>query len=117
MDYSSQKREVLQFMEFLLARRLFLTHAFAVVYEALRADKGLAFANLTPLINQIVSEGHSDSRHMQNLLATIYLLTPDTSLNYSLCFQTALKIPKTYKLLSAILERLLKNYIQAVPTN
>ena len=41
-------------MEFLLARRLFVTHAFAVVCEALRVDKGLAFANLTALINQIV---------------------------------------------------------------
>jgi hypothetical protein len=54
---------------------------------------------------------------MQNLLATVYLLTPDPSINYPLCFQSAIKIPKTFKLVSVILERLVKNYAQAVPTN
>jgi len=54
---------------------------------------------------------------MQNLLATVYLLTPDPSIDYSVCFKTAIQIPKTYKLLSIILDKLCKNYSQVVPTS
>lgn len=54
---------------------------------------------------------------MHNLLATVYILTPDPAINYPLCFKISIQIPKTYRLLSLILERLTKNYYQALPTH
>jgi hypothetical protein len=64
-----------------------------------------------------MSEADSESNYLINMFATIYRLLPHPSIDYSVVFKTGIKNSKTYKILSYILEELLKKQKQQyVPT-
>jgi hypothetical protein len=75
-------------------------------YECLKNINREIGDNFTGLINDIVHETQPDSRHVQNLLASIYLMTPNHSINYNSVFAIAIRVPRMYKLISHIFEKM-----------
>lgn len=63
----------------------------------------------TELINSIAREAPPNANYLNNLLITVYLMTPNNAIDYNACFQATIKMPKLYKLICFILEKMLKS--------
>lgn len=73
----------------------------------------------TDIINTIAREAPANANYLNNLLICVYLMTPNPSIDYPSCFQATIKIPKLYKLICFIMEKMIKSkeFSSLIPTD
>lgn len=83
--------------------------ALGLFYECLRSLGKNVGENYLGMINSLAADAPPDCRYLHNLLASVYLISPHQGIDYLACFQNAIKTPKLYKLVTLILEKMIKS--------
>lgn len=109
LDLEANKLEIFSFVIGLIEKRIFLKPAFGIVYECLKVLGPNLGESYTGLINTIAREAPPNANYLNNLLITVYLMSPNSTIDYTACFQAAIKSHKLYKLILFVLEKMLKS--------
>ena len=99
----AKKLEIFNFIINVIEKRIFLRSAFAIYYECLKNINQNLGDSYAGLINEVVEQLPLENNYIQNLLASIYLMTPHSSLDYPKIFFMAVRSPKIYKIVAKIM--------------